>query len=72
MPILLIHLGYLAYDQETQKVYISNQEICREFDRAIHQVKRDDTISRVRVPQPIQSPHETSSMIHLWTLRFLS
>ena len=45
---LLIHLGYLAYDGETCSVHIPNQEICQEFARAIRQVKRDDTIRRVR------------------------
>ncbi|MCI9142911.1 MAG: AAA family ATPase [Lachnospiraceae bacterium] len=45
---LLIHLGYLTYDEETQKAHIPNQEIRQEFARAIRQVKRDDTIRRVR------------------------
>ncbi len=45
---LLIHLGYLAYDEETQKVHIPNEEIRLEFARAIRQVKRDDTIRRIR------------------------
>lgn len=45
---LLIHLGYLAYDEEAQKVHIPNEEIRLEFARAIRQVKRDDTIRRVR------------------------
>ncbi len=45
---LLIHLGYLAYEEETQKVYIPNEEIHLEFAKAVRQVKRDDTIRRVR------------------------
>ena len=45
---LLIHLGYLAYDEETQTVHIPNEEIRREFAKAVRQVKRDDTIRRVR------------------------
>lgn len=45
---LLIHLGYLTYDEETQKVHIPNEEIRLEFARAVRQVKRDDTIRRVR------------------------
>ncbi len=45
---LLIHLGYLAYDEEAQKVRIPNEEIRLEFARAIQQVKRDETIRRVR------------------------
>ena len=43
---LLIHLGYLAYEEETQKVRIPNEEIRLEFARAIRQVKRNDTIRR--------------------------
>ncbi len=45
---LLIHLGYLTYDETTQKVHIPNEEIRMEFARAIRQVRRDDTIRRVR------------------------
>lgn len=45
---LLIHLGYLAYNEITQKAHIPNEEIRLEFARAIRQVKRDDTIRRVR------------------------
>ncbi len=43
---LLVHLGYLAYDEDTQKVRIPNEEIRLEFSRAIRQVKRDETIRR--------------------------
>ena len=39
---LLIHLGYLAYNEETQTVYIPNEEIRREFARTIREVKRDE------------------------------
>ena len=45
---LLIHLGYLTYDETTQKVSIPNEEIRLEFTRAIRKVRRDDTIRRVR------------------------
>lgn len=45
---LLIHLGYLAYDERTEKVRIPNEEIRLEFSRAIREVKRDDTIQRIR------------------------
>ena len=44
---LLIHLGYLTYDEETQRAHIPNEEIRLEFTRAIRHVKRDDTIRRV-------------------------
>ena len=32
---LLIHLGYLAYDQRYQTAYIPNEEIRREFMDAV-------------------------------------
>ena len=45
---LLIHLGYLAYDENTGKVRIPNEEIRMEFAKTIREVKRDETIRRVR------------------------
>ena len=45
---LLIHLGYLSYNEETKKVHIPNEEIRLEFAKAIREVKRDETIRRVR------------------------
>ncbi|MDE7318181.1 MAG: ATP-binding protein [Lachnospiraceae bacterium] len=45
---LLIHLGYLAYDQENQTARIPNEEIRLEFARAVRGVKRHETIRRVR------------------------
>lgn len=32
---LLVHLGYLAYDEKTQMVFIPNQEIMDEFESAV-------------------------------------
>lgn len=45
---LLIHLGYLAYDEATGRVHIPNEEIRMEFAKTVRNVKRDDTIRRVR------------------------
>lgn len=45
---LLIHLGYLAYDEELHTVHIPNEEIRREFAKSIRDVKRSDTIQRVK------------------------
>ncbi len=45
---LLVHLGYLAYDEESGTAHIPNEEIRLEFARAIREVKRDDTIRRIR------------------------
>lgn len=36
---LLVHLGYLAYDAETETVSIPNEEVRREFKRAVSQTK---------------------------------
>ena len=32
---LLVHLGYLTYDEQTDNVFIPNQEIAQEFIRAV-------------------------------------
>lgn len=45
---LLIHLGYLAYDETAGKAYIPNEEIRMEFVKIVRDVKRDDTLRRVR------------------------
>ncbi len=45
---LLIHLGYLAYDEETRMAHIPNEEIRLEFARAVREVNHDETIRRVR------------------------
>lgn len=45
---LLIHLGYLAYDEVTEKAHIPNEEIRMEFVKIVRDVKRDDTLIRVR------------------------
>ncbi len=45
---LLIHLGYLAYDEATGRVRIPNEEIRMEYHKIVRDVKRDDTIRRIR------------------------
>ncbi len=45
---LLIHLGYLAYDSESKSVRIPNEEIRREFSRAIRKADHTETLRRVR------------------------
>ena len=44
---LLIHLGYLSYDEKSGKVHIPNEEVRLEFSRAIREDKRPDTMKRV-------------------------
>ena len=44
---LLIHLGYLAYDSEKETVHIPNEEIRREFQKSIREVKHDETLNRI-------------------------
>ena len=41
---LLIHLGYLAYDQRTQRAYITNEEIRQEFRAAPKRNKWNELI----------------------------
>ena len=44
---LLVHLGYLSYDESTGKVHIPNEEIRLEFSRTIREDHRADTIKRI-------------------------
>ena len=44
---LLIHLGYLAYNADRKTVRIPNEEIKREFQRSVHEVKHEATIKRL-------------------------
>ncbi len=57
---LLIHLGYLAYDEDDRIVRIPNEEIQLEFARAVRGVKKDETIRRVR--ESVQLIYDT---VHL-------
>lgn len=51
---LLIHLGYLAYDESTGRARIPNEEVRLEFAKTFREVNREDTIRRVRESgQPI-------------------
>lgn len=50
---LLIHLGYLAYDENTQRVYIPNEEVRGEFMRAIKNGNRPELIRLIRVSDEI-------------------
>lgn len=45
---LLIHLGYLAYDEKTKCVRIPNEEIRIEFSRSIREVDHAETIRRMQ------------------------
>lgn len=45
---LLIHLGYLAYNESTGAVHIPNEEIRREFARSVRDSDHMETMNRVR------------------------
>lgn len=45
---LLIHLGYLAYEEGTGTVRIPNEEIRREFSKSIREIKSTEAIKRMR------------------------
>ena len=45
--VLLIHLGYLAYDFETKETYIPNEEILYEFQNAIEGAGWDTVIDAI-------------------------
>lgn len=44
---LMIHLGYLAYDSKSDTVRIPNEEIRREFQRSVREVKHEATLKRL-------------------------
>lgn len=46
--VLLIHLGYLAYDGETERVYIPNEEIRQEFFLALKYSGHGEIVKLVR------------------------
>ena len=45
---LLIHLGYLAYNAENKTVRIPNEEIRREFQRSVREVRHTETLKRLQ------------------------
>ena len=45
---LLVHLGYLSYDEETRTVRIPNEEVRIEFSRSIRMDAREETVRRLR------------------------
>jgi hypothetical protein len=45
---LLVHLGYLAYDMESESVHIPNEEIRREFIRAVKAGKHKELVRLIR------------------------
>lgn len=45
---LLIHLGYLAYDSETEEVYIPNREIMEEYEVAIKVSKWQEIVETLK------------------------
>lgn len=44
---LLIHLGYLAYDEEKEEVFIPNEEVRSEFTRAIRSSGWEGTVKAI-------------------------
>lgn len=44
---LMIHLGYLSYNAETKAVRIPNEEIKLEFQKAVREVKHEETKKRL-------------------------
>ena len=45
---MLVHLGYLSYDQETGRVRIPNEEVRLEFARTLREDRSPETMRRVR------------------------
>lgn len=45
---LLVHLGYLAYDQETREVFVPNREVAQEFATAVSTGGWDDVARAIK------------------------
>ena len=62
---LLIHLGYLAYDENRKCAFIPNEEIRLEFAKAVRNVKHNETIRRVRESDQLiyDTVHENAAAV---------
>jgi serine/threonine protein kinase len=45
---LLVHLGYLGYDEQTSEVFIPNSEVHEEFMTCIEDIGWDDTMEQIK------------------------
>jgi hypothetical protein len=50
---VLIHLGYLAYDQEREEVYIPNKEVRQIFERAVKLSKWNEVVSAIEASEEL-------------------
>lgn len=50
---LMVHLGYLAYDSVNKTVWIPNEEIKLEFQKAVKEVKHTATLERLRASEQL-------------------
>ena len=50
---LLVHLGYLAYDAETEEVFIPNREIIREFETAMNVSGWDEVVRVLKASEQL-------------------
>ena len=68
---LLIHLGYLAYDAETEEVFIPNREIIREFETAMNVSGWDEVMGVLKASEQVLRKKRSKSCAHglTWTLR---
>lgn len=73
---LLVHLGYLAYDSETEEVYIPNMEIQDEFKNAIEgpgwsdvaeAIQASDTLLQATLAQDEEAVAKGLDMVHMET-----
>lgn len=52
---LLVHLGYLAYDEDARSVYIPNEEVRAEFFRAVKNGKRAELVKMIGMSERLLS-----------------
>ena len=78
---LLVHLGYLAYDETTQSVFIPNEEIREEFVRAIKKsgwqevikaVQASKTLLEATLQQDAEAVAQGIDVAHMETASILS
>jgi hypothetical protein len=57
---LLVHLGYLTYDMETEEVYIPNKEISKEYITAVRNTSWGEIIRSVKTSNEL--------LEHIWQM----
>lgn len=60
---LLVHLGYLAYDEAEQSVFIPNEEVRNEFIRAVKNGNRPELVKAIQQSDRLLDAEEVARLI---------